>query len=366
MSIFGDFQTWLNSGGGNSINSALGLVGSAYSIDQGLAAADRMENLGNYLNDFAASQGNLLDENSAFKGYGITSSLGRTNIGANGDLGFNVGQNNIFSNEGDTLRTGGTTMMFDGGQAFANALANYGNYDPTAATQQALGQAMADPATREQYFYDRQMAMQAPELDRQQMVQQAREYAMGRGGVRGTKYGGTAEDAAMARARADSSRQAAVDAIGLATNERKMFGDMAGQFGQLAAQRGQGITQTGQAMGDLGQTQMTTGMDMEKLSYLPMDMQLQIINQAQSGAAMAQQGQLTGQGFLSQMLLGGMGNNVNAQKVANETRASLMGALLANLGGTTGSDGSNLSGLGGMLSGVSGGLDDLYSLIFGD
>ena len=200
MSIFGDFENWLNSGGGNTINSALGLAGGAYSIDQGLAAADRMENLGNYLNDYAATQGGALNANSAFKGYGVTSSLGRSNIGGDGGLSLNVGQDNIFSNSGDALRNDGTGMMQSGGQAFNTALANYAGYNPASATQQAMQRAMTNPAAREQYFYDRQMAMQAPELDRQQMVQQAREYAMGRGGVRGTQYGGTAEDAAMARA----------------------------------------------------------------------------------------------------------------------------------------------------------------------
>ena len=101
-------------------------------------------------------------------------------------------------------------------------------------------------------------------------------------------------------------------------------------------------------------------MDMEKLSYLPMDMQLQILQQGMTGSEMAQQGQLTGKGFLSQMVLGGMGNNVNAQKVANESRAQLMSAILNNLGGSQGSDGSGLSGLGGVLSGAAGGLDWLY------
>lgn len=365
MSIFGKFGDWLDDGGGSFINSALGFGGGLYSIDQGLAAADRMENLGNYLNDYAVTQGGLLSGDSQFKGYGITSGLGITSgeNNADGQFGFNFGvdQNQDLVTGGNTLRGAGSTMMTGGGTAFNNALAGYGNYNPGAPTQAAMTAAMADPAAREQYFYDRAMAMQNPELNRQQMAQQAQEYAMGRGGIRGTQYGGTAEDAAMARARADASRQAAVDAISMAQNERKMYGDMASQFGQMAAQRGQGITQVGQAMGELGQRQLNTGLDMEKLSYLPMDMQLQILQQANNGAAMSQQGQLTGQGFLSQMILGGMGNNINAQKVANETRADLMSALLANLGGSTGSDGSSLSGLGGLLSQVTDGAEWLWN-----
>jgi hypothetical protein len=224
---------------------------------------------------------------------------------------------------------------------------------------------MADPSGREQEMYDRLMALQNPELNRQQANQQAQEYAMGRGGVRGTQYGGTAEDAAMARARAQASREAGVSAMDLAREERGMFGEMASQFGQLGNQRAQGLGQLGQQYAELGQNQYGIGMDMEKLSYLPMDMQLQILQQGNTGAEMAQQGQLTGKGFLSQMVLGGMGNNVNAQKVANESRAQLMSAILNNLGGSQGSDGSGLSGLGGVLSSAAGGLDWLYTGLTG-
>lgn len=369
MSIFGGITDWLNTGGGNAINSALGLAGGAYSIDQGLAAADRMENLGNYLNDWSATQGGTLAGNSAFRGYGITSGLG-TSTGSVGDdgafnLSFGVTPDLQFQNQGDSQRTAGGQSMNNAGARFRDALRAYGSSDPGTRVNTAMNRAIADPSLREQEIYDRMMAMQEPALARQQMTQQAQEHAMGRGGVRGTQYGGTAEDAAMARARADASRQASVDAIGLARDERGMFSDMATQFGQLANQRAAGIGQLGDSYSNLGVNRYNIGMDMEQLSYLPVQQQLEIMNQAMSGAEMTQQGQLTGQGFLSQMLLGGMGNNINAQKVANETRANLMGAVLSNLGGTTGSDGSGLSGLGGMLSGVTGGLDGLYTLLFG-
>ena len=369
MSIFTGINNWLNTGGGNAINSALGLAGSAYSIDQGLAAADRMENLGNYLNDWAATQGGTLADNSAFKGYGITSKLGTStgSIGEDGsfNLSFGVDPDAQFQSHGDSQRTAGGTAMNNAGHRFADALAAYGNVNPADNMSTAMTRALADPSLREQEIYNRMMAVQEPALARQQMAQQAREYAMGRGGVRGTQYGGTAEDAAMARARADASRQASVDAMGLARDERGMFSDMATQFGQLANQRAAGIGQVGDSYANLGTKRYDLGMDMEQLSYLPVQQQLEILNQAMSGTEMAQQGQLTGQGFLSQMLLGGMGNNINAQKVANETRADLFNALLSNLGGSAGSDGSQLSGLGGLLSGITGGAQWLYNGLTG-
>ena len=66
------------------------------------------------------------------------------------------------------------------------------------------------------------------------------------------------------------------------------------------------------------------------------------------------------------MMLGGMGNNVNAQKVSAELRGNLYNALLSNLGGATGSDGSSTSGIGGMLSALSGGLDFLDEIFGGE
>ncbi len=369
MSIFSGIQTWLDGGGGNAINNALGLAGSAYSIDQSLAAADRMENLGNYLNDWAVTQGGNLDTGSQFKGYGISTGLGTTTGGTSADgafsMDFGAGPDTAYQLGGDGLLTSGAQTLTNADNTFRNAISAYGNYNTGTNVQQAMTKAMADPSGREQEMYNRLMALQNPELNRQQANQQAQEYAMGRGGIRSTQYGGTAEDAAMARARAQASREAGVSAMDLAREERGMFGEMATQFGQLGNQRAQGMGQIGQQYAELGQNQYGMGMDMEKLSYLPMDMQLQILQQGNTGAEMAQQGQLTGQGFLSQMILGGMGNNVNAQKVANESRAQLMSAILNNLGGSQGSDGSGLSGLGGVLSSAAGGLDWLYTGLTG-
>jgi hypothetical protein len=61
-----------------------------------------------------------------------------------------------------------------------------------------MGQmAMQDPYARQQQLYDQSMAVQNPMLDQMQAAQQARSYAQGRGGIRGSQFGGSAEDAAM-------------------------------------------------------------------------------------------------------------------------------------------------------------------------
>ena len=351
----GENSDWL-SGLGNT-------AGQIYSIDRALSEANRISDLGNFINEFANQQGALLNDNAQFKGYGITGTGLGTSTGTVNDNGFNlnfgVGPDTSFANQsaGQTAQAG---MGLD--QAYARlgnagGMVNGVNY--MAPANQAIQQSLADPSARQQEIYNQMMAMQNPELNRQQALQQAQEYQMGRGGIRGSAYGGTAEDAAMARARADASRMAVVEAMKQADAERTMFGQMGTNYGGLYNQQTQNMTSVGDSLANLGLNQYKTGMNLEELKYLPQRMQLEILQQAQNGVNSQQTGQLTGLGYLTDMMLGGMGTNVNAQKVSAELRGNLYNALLGNLGGATGTDGSSTSGIGGILSAIEGGLDFL-------
>ena len=353
--------------------------------------------------------------------------------------------------------------------------------------EQAMRSALADPTKRQEEIFGQLMGMQQPGLDAAQAQQQAREYAMGRGGVMGSQFGGTAEDAAMAKARAQASNEAALGAMKQADAERGMLGQMAAQFGQVgnqdyankqstadsylntAAQQGQlgntnfaneqsvkdsllnassqqgqlGIqnyaneqntkdsylntaNQQGQLgiqnyaneqntidslynaasqQGQLGNQQYQNmanyqnniasqaaqygqlgnnainananygnmlsgagssmgqlGLSAQEQSYLPMEMQMKLLEQGRLNADMSQTGQLTGQDYLAQMLLGGSNANINAQKVSSELQGNLYDSILDNLGGAGGTDGSSVSGLGGLLSSLGGGMDGLMGL----
>jgi hypothetical protein len=212
-------------------------------------------------------------------------------------------------------------------------------------------------------------------LDQQQAQQQAREHAMGRGGIAGSAYGGTAEDAAMAKARAQASNQAAINAMQQADSERSMFGQMGAQYGQLgnqnyanmanrenalansAAQLGglgnqanANAIQQGSMMGQIGNAMSQLGLDQTRLSYLPMEQQMKLLQLAQGTGSMAQTGQLTGQDYLAQMLLGGTNANINAQKVSSELMGNLYDSLLDNMGGQQNADGSSFSGISSLFS----------------
>lgn len=261
-----------------------GLAGLA-AVQQGLQNADQIRTYGNTLADELDELGGYNDPNftnlnqdSQFKGYGVTSNLGTSSVAANGSVNLGVGQDQ-------------------------NMMGAYNQYNQSAL--QAMANAMQDPAMREQEIYGRMMAMQNPALDRAQAAQQAREYAMGRGGVRGSQFGGTAEDAAMARARAEASNSASVAAMQQSQQEMMNQANMAGAFNQMGNQNYQ-------------------------MSFMPMQQQMALMQLGGNNADRAQTGQLTGLQYLAQMALGGRQVGVNAMKAASELEGNLYDSVLDN------------------------------------
>lgn len=298
---------------GNNFGTLTNLAASGATIAGALNNADNTRAMGNQIQDYLSTLGGELNTGSQFQGYGVTSGLGSSTVGADGGINLGLGQYANAQNAAD---------------------AAYG------AAQNFSNQSAIPVGQRQEDIYQSIMAMQNPELNRMQAQQQANEYAMGRGGVRGSMYGGTAEDAAMARARAQASNEAAFKAREMANTERGMLGQLAGQLGQY------------------GNQALTS-------SYLPMEVQMRLLDQARGTGTMAQTGQLTGQDYLAQLGLGGANANVNAQHSANQLTGNLYNALLSNLGGTQGSNGSAGSGLLGGIGGALFGEDSLTDLLFG-
>ena len=257
------------------------LLGGLGSIAGGMEIGDDIRASGAAA---SAQMGNLaaqLQEDTKFKGYGVTTGLGTSTVGADGSTDFGVGPNQ---------------GMMDASGGFMNA------------SQQAMMNAMQGTGAREQEIYERAMAMQNPMLDAQQAAQQAREFAQGRGGIRGSQFGGTAEDAAMARARAQASNAASFQAMEMGQKEMMNQAGMANQFGQL----GQGLYGT---------------------SFLPMQQQMNMMQIGQNNANMAQTGQITGANLGAQLGLGGIQSQVNADTAASNLYGELFGAGMGAIGG---------------------------------
>lgn len=346
--MLSSFGNWLgnNASGLASVGSIYGALDNASDIrDLGYATQQHLENMGKDLN--AGSQ---------FQGYGVTSGLGNSTVGTDGSINLGVNPNSQQISQGLSMGTAGAQGMQNalGVQHGQSAI----NYSPYATD--AMNRSLADPSQRQNEIYNQMMAIQNPELDRQQAQQQAREYAMGRGGVMGSAFGGTAEDAAMAKARAQASNEAVMGAMQQADAERQMFGQMGANYGGLGNQAMQAASQYGGMLGNVGAQLGQLGLGQQKQGYLPMQMQMELLNQGVNNAGMAQTGQLTGQDYLAQLLLGGTNANINAQKVSSELQGNLYDSILDNLGGSSNEGGSS-SGLGGMLSNVGDFLGNIFS-----
>jgi len=272
--------------------SLFDLLAGAGSAAAGYQMAEDIRQTGRTGAEQMQQLGQQLQDQSAFRGYGVQTGLGRSTISPMGSTDVGVGPQ--------------AGLMQGGQQLYGGA-------------QAALGQVMQPPAAREQAIFERAMAMQEPGLQRAQAAQQAREFAMGRGGLRGAQFGGTAEDAAMARARAEASNAAAFQAM------------------QQALQEAQTQTQAANVAGQLGLQGYTT-------AFTPIQQQLNALQVAQQAANMAQTGQLTGTGYGAQLGLGGIQARINAEKAASELFGNLFGSGMAAIGsiGTGAPAGSSL------------------------
>lgn len=344
LSTFGD---WLgnNASGLASIGSIYGALDNASDIrDLGYATQQHLENMGQNLNT-----------GSQFQGYGVTSGMGTSTVGTDGSINLGVGPSTGLIDSGMQNQVNANSAL---AQA-ANMGHGQGQVDYNSYATDAMDKSLADPSQRQNEIFNQLMAIQNPQLDQQQAQQQAREHAMGRGGVMGSAYGGTAEDAAMAKARAQASNQAALNAMQQADSERQMFGQMGAAYGGLGNQAINSAAQYGGMLGQVGNAMGQLGLDQQKAAYLPMQMQMELLNQGQANAGMAQTGQLTGQDYLAQLLLGGTNANINAQKVSSELQGNLYDSILDNLGGASTEEGSS-SGLFSMLGDVGGWLGGLF------
>lgn len=345
--------------------SGWGLIGTLGGLAGGYAMAEQIGSTGDQA---AADMGALagqLQSDTAFKGYGVTSGLGTSNVEADGTTTLGVGPNSTLG--------GGTTDYTTGQGSMGNAATMLGNNATNPYAQQAMSsmqgaqqglmasqmgnygaanqfrdQTMQSTAGREQDIYNRAMAMQQPGLDANRAQSNAAEYASGRGGVMGSQFGGTGEDAAMARAQAQAQNQAAFQAMGQASQEQMQQAQMANMFGQqgMAAsglhnqigagmnQAGLGNAQLGQSaasqLGSLGAQQANLGLNAYQTSFLPMEQQMALMGMGQNNASMAQTGQLSGAGYASQLGLGGVQAQINAQKAASELYGNLFSATMNN------------------------------------
>jgi len=375
-------------------------VAGAGSVALGTAMASNLGQTGAEAQTQMGTLAGQLAEDTKFNGYGVTTGHGTASVNADGSTDFGVDKNTDMLNAADTQFGSAATNMANaalaaqgGNPAYNQAMtglqanANNGAYGDAMsaqqagmnglagqqsgmlnASQQAMTNAMGDRAGREQEIYNSAMAMQQPGLDQARASQQSQEFAQGRSGVRGSQFGGTAEDAAMAKAQAGAQNQAAFQAMSQGQQEMMNQAQMSGMFGQqgmsAAGMQGQLGSQMGQlgaqnaqlgqaaagAMGQLGQGQGQLNQSGASLlnqigqsqanqanmqyqnSFMPLNQQMQAMQIAQGNAGMSQSGAFTGAGYGAQLGLGGIQADINAQKAATELYGNMFDSIMDNSG----------------------------------
>ena len=258
---------------------------------------------------------------------------------------FGAAQNMISQGGSNAMSGQASNMLMQNAQnaAYGSAMGAQGSamqglsgqqQDMLSASQQAMMNAMGDTSGREQDIYNRAMSMQQPGLDAQRASQQAREYAQGRGGVRGSQFGGTAEDAATARAQAQAQNAASFQAMGQAQTEMMNQANMSNMFGQQGMSAAGLQSSIGNTMGGLGVQNAQLGQSaagtLNNMGY-----QNAQLAQAAGGAL----GQLGGQqAQLGQSAAAGMGQLGQGQAQLGQAGAG----LLANIAQGQGSLGNQM------------------------
>ena len=190
--------------------SGWGLLGTLGGLAGGYYMAEEIAQTGD---DAATDMGQLaaqLQNDAQFTGYSVSSPWATSTVGPDGSTTLNAGREEALSSATGKFHAGNTAMQ--------NAVYASGwRYDPCGSGDGPDGvyrrpqlpaerrlprrrpceTRLRDTAGREQNICN-SMAMQQPQLDAAQAQSNAQEFAAGRGGVVGSQFGGTGEDAAMA------------------------------------------------------------------------------------------------------------------------------------------------------------------------
>lgn len=224
------------------------------------------------LADQALSQGK-------FTPWGVTSSVGTGGFGADGQLSMQL------SPQQQAMQD----QLMQQGAGFYNNAAM-----PT--------------AQRETDIYGRIRAMQQPGELRNQQQMQAQLNAQGRGGIRSAQFGGSPEQFAMEKARAEAMNQASLQAMQQAQAEQMQQANIGTMYQQNA--------------------------------YLPLQAMLQSMNPALQSSQVQNQAQQHASGLWGQMAMGGL-EGMLGSRMAQANLAGQLGSGLLSGMFTTSKSGDN-------------------------
>jgi len=220
---------------------------------------------------------------------------------------------------------------------------------PTSISDQAFGgvgslltSVTGDRGTREQQIYDRIRATQTPEEDRQRQLLNDQLLSQGRLGLSTAMFGGSPEQFAQEKARAEAMNQASLAAMGQAGQERAQ--DLATATG-LFGLGSQGSQLPLQLQGMQGQNLA----QMMGLQYMPEQMMLEQLGAGTNLASIADMGRRYGAGLFDESAGAGLEGLMNTELA----KADFLKSIYANALGGGGTEGGG-SWFGDIISGIFG------------
>jgi hypothetical protein len=340
-----DFLGGLLGGVGNFLGGTGGqLLGTGLGID----ALNELRGLGKEAQTEALRIGQQAQQDTEFKPFSISTGFGGVQTDPTG--GFTT----TLSPEQQALQgqlagiTGGLTGGFGAGAPDVSGIQG----QALGGVQGLLQQAQGSTAGREQDIYDRIRATQTPEEQRNQIALDEKLAAQGRTGLRTAQFGGSPEQFAMEKARAEAMNQASLMSINQAEQQRAS--DLAAATGMFGLGSQASFLPSGLQQGQLGNIQSALG-----LQYMPEQQLLASMTPALSLADIAGAGQRTGAGLFNEAAAAGLEANLGAQQNRAEGLAGLYNSLINAQGQTaasaTGAAGGTSSNLLGSLFGFLGG-----------
>jgi len=223
------------------------------------------------------------------------------------------------------------------------------NATPTSISDQAFGgvggllsAVTGDRGTREQQIYDRIRATQTPEEDRQRQLLNDQLLSQGRLGLSTAMFGGSPEQFAQEKARAEAMNQASLAAIDQAGQERAQ--DLATATG-LFGLGSQGSMLPYQLQGMQGQNLA----QMMGLQYMPEQMMLEQLGAGTNLASIADMGRRYGAGLFDESAGAGLEGLMNTELA----KADFLKTIYSNALGGGGTE-SGGSWFGDIISGIFG------------
>lgn len=244
---------------------------------------------------FASQLAEQLPGMTAFKPFSVTSGTSQVQMTPEG--GFSIGLSPQALANQQALQAQANYYMTQPVQGL-NQLNLLGGQTGTLASQ-FLANAGMSTADRESDIYSSIRAMQRPEEQRQSQALEDRLASQGRLGVTTSQYGGTPEQLAMAKARAEAMNTANFGAMQQAQAEQMQQAALGQQLGTMSGQL------AGTGMG-LQQAQQQLGIGALGASYLPEQQALGMLSAAAPYASIADIARRQGAGLYGETAMSGM------------------------------------------------------------